>query len=415
MTQDTRMKPAKACFVQGIFPWSVETGMGTSIGMVMPLGLNHGWGICGKYLSLEMLHLCEVDLVTEEFSRETIGDADQYRALISRSRSLEALRREAQAQGFWTSEAPVIQAIQGSNLEPCFLRVRSPRTVGYTFFEYNLRKEAVERAQDYYDVIVTGSTWCEQKLRSHGLSDCRTIIQGVDPRLFHEGMSAKTLYHERFVVFSGGKLELRKGQDLVIRAFKVLQDKYKDVLLVACWYNHWKQSLDTMALSPHIRYEMPGPDYVQAVHHLLAVNGIDPGDVICLPAMAYSQMGEIYRNTDVGLFPNRCEGGTNLVLMEYMACGKPVIASYSSGHRDVLGPRNAILLHHLKRLDLRASEGRILAEWDEPDLDEIVAGLEWAYHHRDRLKEIGAQAAKDLGQRTWKRAAEAFHSLAGCQ
>jgi hypothetical protein len=37
------------------------------------------------------------------------------------------------------------------------------------------------------------------------------------------------------------------------------------------------------------------------------------------------QMPQVLREMDVGIFPNRCEGGTNLVAMECMACGMPVI------------------------------------------------------------------------------------------
>ncbi len=41
------------------------------------------------------------------------------------------------------------------------------------------------------------------------------------------------------MVFSGGKFELRKGQDVVIRAYRVLQDRHPDVMLVNAWFNPW--------------------------------------------------------------------------------------------------------------------------------------------------------------------------------
>ena len=46
--------------------------------------------------------------------------------------------------------------------------------------------------------------------------------------------------------------------------------------------------------------------------------------------------------------------------------------------------------------------------WDEPDLDEIVDRLEWAYLHRDRLKSIGENAGKSMEQYTWQCAAERY-------
>ena len=41
---------------------------------------------------------------------------------------------------------------------------------------------------------------------------------------------------------------------------------------------------------------------------------------------------------DAGLFPNRCEGGTNLVAMEAMASGLPVILSGTSARPPPLTP-----------------------------------------------------------------------------
>jgi glycosyltransferase involved in cell wall biosynthesis len=119
-------------------------------------------------------------------------------------------------------------------------------------------------------------------------------------------------------------------------------------------------------------------------------------------------MARIYKNTDIGLFPNRCEGGTNLVLMEYMACGKPVIASYSSGHKDVINKDNSIMIKNMKSLSINEGSGARIATWDDPDLDETIEHLEWAYQNRDELKSYGLQAGNDLKELTWKRCAEKF-------
>jgi glycosyltransferase involved in cell wall biosynthesis len=119
-------------------------------------------------------------------------------------------------------------------------------------------------------------------------------------------------------------------------------------------------------------------------------------------------MGEVYRDTDCGLFPNRCEGGTNLVLMEYMACGKPVIAANNSGHRDVVSRDHAVLIEKHRPLEIKATNGRLYAQWYEPDLDEVVERLEWAYQHRDELRRIGLAGAQYISGITWEKAAKKF-------
>lgn len=381
------------------------------INMIIPAGINFGWGICGKYLTLEMSRLAHVVFITENFTLENIGNVNHYstlKKLAPSQRMLNTLMRD----GFFHFEKPVIQAIQSNNLLPSFMKAKSPRNIGYTFFEYNILRKNIEMARDYYDVIVAGSSWCEKILNGNGLTNTRTIIQGVDPDLFNSNRTGKELYKDKFVIFSGGKLELRKGQDLVIRAFKALQDKYDDILLVNSWYNHWKQSMDTMSFSPYIRFEMPGVDYFRAINHLLTKNGMDPEKVITLPPKPYSEMPDIYRNTDLGLFPNRCEGGTNLVLMEYMACGKPVIASLSSGHKDILTEKNSLQVKTLKEFNIKGSDGNMIAEWDDPDLDEVISKLEWAYLNRDQLQHIGKKASETMSALTWQESARQFYGLA---
>jgi len=108
-------------------------------------------------------------------------------------------------------------------------------------------------------------------------------------------------------------------QHVVIRAYKALQDRHKDVILINAWHNLWPQSMMTMQASTLINFQTRDGPYVQAMYRTLADNGIDPQSVITLPVTSHLAMPRIYRNTDVGIFPNRCEGGTNLVLMEYMA------------------------------------------------------------------------------------------------
>src|SRR5205807_2656028 len=136
--------------------------------------------------------------------------------------------------------------------------------------------------------------------------------------------------------------EYRKGQDLVIRAVKVMQDRHKDVVLVNSWFNMWQQSFETMKLSPHLGMPAVSGNYFDVMKAMLQHNGLDLSRVITLAPRNNALMARIYRNTDVGVFPNRCEGGTNLVLMEYMAIGKPVVATPTTGHADIVNATNAL-------------------------------------------------------------------------
>lgn len=377
---------------------------------VLPVGSYHGWGVCGKYIVKELSGKTDIKLLTEYFDFNNIGDELDYRLLKDRIVP-ESVYKEIKNSNSYRVEFPVLQSITGNTLKPECPNLKGTVNVGYTFFEDNILPEAyIENGRKYFDVIVTGSAWCEEVLRGYGLKNVTTIIQGIDPTIFNPLYPEKEYFRDRFVVFSGGKFELRKGQDIVIKAFKHLQDRYKDVMIVNSWFNHWPESLNTMRASPHITFNATSNDYATVINQTFADNGVDLNRVITLPPYPNIMMQRIYKNSDVGLFPNRCEGGTNLVLMEYMACGKPVIASYNTGHKDVLTEKNSIRIEKSISLTI-ANNNTDIATWEEPNLDETIEKLEWAYNNRTELRQTGKQAGEDLSKMTWQKTAQQFYDI----
>jgi glycosyltransferase involved in cell wall biosynthesis len=377
------------------------------ISLVLPQGHMFGWGVCGRYLTRELARFSPVALLSEPFTAADIGDELDYRFL----QQVRTDPPPVQAGTVACLPHPMLQAITDHCLLPLRPDIRGTRTVGYTFFEHTfLAPHHIASARQFFDVIVAGSSWCEDILKCYQLPNTCTILQGVDQTLFNPYENHKRLFEDAFVVFSGGKFELRKGQDIVIKAFKIFHDKYKDVLLINAWFNHWLFSVQTMAVSPHIAFQWEGGDYCTVVNSLLAANGIDLERVITLPPQANAMMAKVYKNTDCGLFPNRCEGGSNLVLMEYMACGKPAIVSNTSGHRDVADATHALMLQDLRPITISQDE-QAVAMWDEPSIDETLAQLEWAYHHRDALRALGAASGTRMQAYTWQAAAAQFYAL----
>jgi glycosyltransferase involved in cell wall biosynthesis len=375
--------------------------------LVLPLGSHFGWGVCGKYITLEMARLAPTRLLAEGFSAASVGDELDYYALTTVLPTAEEHARLTNLQG-GRLDGPLLMTITDKSMRPKMPNLRGSRTVGYTFFEENLLpRDSIETARSNYDHVAAGSKWCEESLRQQGLTEVSTVVQGVDPTVFHPAPAERRYFHDKFVIFSGGKLELRKGQDVVVKAYKILQDKYPDVMLITSWFNAWRFSLETIRSSPHVRFTATATDHPTMMKQFLAENGIDIRRTINLPPQPNVTMARIYKQTDVGLFPNRCEGGTNLVLMEYMACGKPAIASYSSGHKDILTPQNAVLLRAARQITINHNQTPV-ATWDEPNLDEVVSSLEFAYANRDKLKPIGKEAGEDLSRLTWRRSAEQF-------
>ena len=337
-------------------------------------GENYGWGVCSKYLRSEL-----------SGKIETI-DLD----------SLSGFSKNEILPGY------VFTAIKNNNLEGLY-NLKGIKTYGYTFFENELTKASLGNAK-HFDTIIAGSSWCEQKLKDAGIEQTETLIQGIDPDLFYPGKQKEN--DNLFVIFSGGKFELRKGQDLVLSVFKILQQKYKDIILINAWFNFWRDAIDTMRNSRHIKYKYEGNSWQDVMQNIYKINDIDPSRIFTIPLVPNEKLRELYLKSDIGLFPNRCEGGTNLVMMEYMACGKPVIASYNSGHKDILNEQSSIPLKNMNDFRLYDNEQNLVADWSEPDLDEIIAKIEFAYHNREKIRNIGNSAAEHLKNYTWAHSAD---------
>ena len=269
---------------------------------------------------------------------------------------------------------------------------------GVVFFEdTNLTLDAFQRA-NLYRLIITGSTWNQRVLEANGCQNVTTIMQGVDHTIFHaENRVSPT--PERFFVFSGGKLEFRKGQDLVVKAFSRFVEICPDAVLVTAWHSPWQnlaQELDHSGITTPIVYDQNGRVNVS---DWLIQNGIPSQNFMDLGLIPNNQIANTIRQMDLALFPNRAEGGTNLVAMECMACGIPVILSGNTGHLDLVQDDNCLILKDQKPV----SHFKVGTDgWGESQVDEIMDHLIFAYNNRDYLAHIGAQGADFMKQYSWE-------------
>ena len=263
----------------------------------------------------------------------------------------------------------VFSPLLNNNLDAS-TKLRGSINIGLTFFELPLGPGAVENAKKY-DVVFCGSTWCLERMQEIGITNGRVLIQGVDTDVFKP---VERKPDGQFRIFSGGKFEYRKGQDLVIAAFKEFAKVHPEAHLVCSWFNPWADLFHSMQESKHIKYLMGSllagrfgdqEEYFSAV---LEQNGVSPNQFTVLAPMEHADLAREMANTDCGVFPNRCEGGTNLVMMEYAACGGKVIANTLTGHADVKG---------LIDYPLAATEDQI--RWAEQTVDNIKMWLDIAY------------------------------------
>lgn len=309
----------------------------------------YGWGVYGLNLALQWALDPSLEHSTSSpfFARDICVDALRLRILRG------FLRRS----GRRAPEDAVLLHGLGNDLNAEIEPARQPRRhrLGVAFFQSPLSKLAAERAK-YYETIIAGSTWNERLLRGAGMENVRTILQGVDPSLFHPAPK-RNLFPGKFLIFSGGKAEPRKAQDIVVKAFRIFAREHPEAMLVTAWH------------SPH-----------KAGAGMDLNLGEFGGRIIDVGAVPNSGMPPILRDCDVAVFPNRAEGGTNLVAMEAIACGVPTILSANTGHLDLLNEGYGIALP--QRLD---EIGR--GKTDVADLVEAMELVRRGAHPRETAQQ----------------------------
>lgn len=122
---------------------------------------------------------------------------------------------------------------------------------------------------------------------------------------------------DKKVVITVGRLQARKGQDMMIRALPAIK---KEI--------------------PNILYAVIGDgDCLVNLQQLATEHGVED-NVQFLREITDQQMIQCYQQCDLFILPNRTIGndieGFGMVLVEAQSCGKPVIAGDSGGTRETL-------------------------------------------------------------------------------
>ena len=303
----------------------------------------------------------------------------------------DALRNALAEAGEAMVNVPVLHAMQ-DNLG----RDETPWTGSPLFgVIFSVDTHVVEESRELaksYRRIITGCTWNEQILRANGIDHVTTILQGVDPGLFHPGPRSG-YFNDSFVIFSGGKLEFRKAQDLVLAGFKAFRERHPEAILVTAWHSPWPELARSL---------IPPPPLTEAgvvdIGRWAADAGLPPGSVRDVGQVPNSYMPYILREADVALFANRAEPGTNLVAMEAIACGVPTILSANTGHLDILAMDAAI---PLTRQDAIVYSECATEGWGESDVDEIVEALESVWRDREAARALGLRGSTAMHALSW--------------
>ena len=374
------------------------------IGLTWLLSSLMGWGIYGVNLTLQLAR-------RPGFAPVLLGPLDRRNLYVDplRSHLLDPvyqrsrdLRADWPADGAASLDMPVLVGLSG-RLGRDFPH-RGRREFAVAFFEATERPPAADQVADWAEMVIAGSGWNARVLADWGLTRVATVLQGIDDSLFHPA-PRQQLFPGRFVIFSGGKLEYRKGQDMVLAAFRAFHARHPEALLVVSWGNMWPGTmagLDQSGLVTGLPEPAPGGRYQPG---WFIANGVPPGALLDLGFLPNHMMPPVLRECDLAVFPNRCEGGTNLVAMEAMACGVPVVLSANTGHLDLIEDGNCYVL---TRQTAVASQPSGTDGWGESSVEELIERLEEAWRDRDEAARRGLRGAATMRRHTWSRQVDAL-------
>ena len=382
--------------------------MNPHVGIAWQIGSTFGWGVYGTQLALGLTRRGRLPTLLESPGPLTLDGLEAVRlkpAMDFRPRLVELIQK--QGEGPIICQFPVIHA-RGNNAELQFGRL-SPRTRGTAnhaciFFDRTtFSPEAIDQL-NRFDSVIAGSAWNGAHLRDLGVRNVIDNIQGIDASRFHPA-PRRGLLGDRFAIFSGGKIEHRKGQDIVAAAFRAFRQRHDDAVLVTSWHNAWPKAEGVRQIMASRIFD--GANLLDAegrinVRRWLSLNGVPEDSVIALPEIPNALLPPVIRECDVAIFPNRCEGGTNLVAMETLALGVPSLLSANTGHMDLLDRQIGFALVDQTPVP-EASSNPDYDGWGESSVDEIVERLEAVYRNREAFREVALSHARLMEDLSWTR------------
>lgn len=217
--------------------------------------------------------------------------------------------------------------------------------------------------------IIANSNYTRNKAICCGVDKCKIFVinPGLDYGKYQvdfniDSLRRKYNVNNKIVLLTVGRMEERKGQDMVVRAIGELKHKYSN-----------------------IHYIIVGSDWglKNKIYRLIKKYGLE-NCVTCFDSVSEKELIECYNVSDMFVMPNKELAGGDaegfgMVFLEASACGKPVIGGRNSGVVDAVE---------------NGYSGFLVDAEDLNDLTETVSELIVDFELRNRLGKQGRYRAK---------------------
>ena len=182
--------------------------------------------------------------------------------------------------------------------------------IGFTVFELEDLSETEAHNLSYPDKVIVPTRWAADVCLRSGVK-ASVVPLGYDPDIFLPSPPEES---DNTIFFNAGKWEIRKGHDILIKAFNAAFEKDDKVTLVMMPTNGFISPEQTRAWERMYKESKLG----EQVQLIPRVN-------------THLDVYNIMRQVDCAVFPARAEGW-NMEALEMMGCGKEVIITNCTGH-----------------------------------------------------------------------------------
>ncbi len=223
----------------------------------------------------------------------------------------------------------------------------------------------------------------------------QVVPNGIDPERFRAAAAPRKLATDKTFkfLFVGGTIP-RKGTDILLDAFLRAFTAADDVALIIKDFGG-NTFYKGQTLGAQIAEVQRRPNAPEIIH---LDNELSPEE---LPG--------VYTACDCLVHPYRGEG-FGLPVLEAMACGLPVIVTAGGATDDFATDEFAFRIPSRRRAIGREISGMKLAgeAWLlEPDVNALVAQMQWVIAHREAARAKGVKAGEHVRANwTWKNAAQ---------
>lgn len=264
------------------------------------------------------------------------------------------------------------------------------KRIGWPIFELDCFTSVERHHLDSQDHLIVCSNWARDICQRYLSLPVDVVPLGVDRSVFKERPLPSV---DQTIFINIGKWEVRKGHDVLLKAFEKAFSPTDDVKLFLC--------CDNIFLKDAQQYNQSWRTYYQSSKMAQA------GKITLLDRVSSQEnLASLMSWAHCGVFPSKAEGW-NLEIPEMLSMGRHIIATNYSAHTEYLNDENSRLIEINDTEDAFDGiwfhkQGR-WAKFGDSQMDQLIEHMRAVHKSRKEgslgLNTAGIETAKQF---TWE-------------